>query len=240
MRVLEHAAAIAIVCAAVVGQAGLAAAAVSPLQKCQATKIKAGGKLSACRATERSKRLLGRAFDIAKCEAAFAKSLAKADDAAARRGITCRFLDNGDRTISDLDTGLMWEKKDTEGGLHDQARTYSWTDAMGDWLSQVNGNTFYGPGGSLTHSPGLGGFKDWRVPTMHELATIIDPDVAGCGFGSSCIDPIFGPTAQEHWSSSSSGSYPGSSHFADFHVPFSAGLADRASSMGVRAVRGGP
>ncbi len=130
----------------------------------------------------------------------------------------------------------MWEKKDTEGGLHDQGQTYSWASAMGDWLSQVNG---YTSGGSLAHA-GLAGFTDWRVPKIAELATIIDGSVAGCGVGSSCIDPIFGPTAVEYWSSSSSGSYPGSSHFADFSVPFSAGLADRVSSMGVRAVRGGP
>jgi Protein of unknown function (DUF1566) len=35
--------------------------------------------------------------------------------------------DNGDGTISDLCTGLMWEKKDQAGGLHDWSSVYPWT-----------------------------------------------------------------------------------------------------------------
>jgi hypothetical protein len=29
------------------------------------------------------------------------------------------YRDNGDRTTTDLNTGLMWEQKDTTGGIHD-------------------------------------------------------------------------------------------------------------------------
>jgi len=37
-----------------------------------------------------------------------------------------RFVDNGDGTITDLETGLMWEKKDQAGGLHAYKATYVW------------------------------------------------------------------------------------------------------------------
>ena len=162
------------------------------------------------------------------------KALTKAYEAAARKGMSCRFLDNGDRTISDLDTGLMWEKKDTENGLHDQSRMYAWSDAMGDWLSAVNGHT---SGVSTSHA-GLAGWTDWRIPTIAELGSIIDSTVAGCGAGSTCINPVLGPTAQEYWSSSSSGPYADASHFANFMVPFATGLSDRSLLKAVRAVRG--
>jgi hypothetical protein len=37
-----------------------------------------------------------------------------------------RFADNGDGTISDTQTGLMWEKKDRAGGLHDVNNIHLW------------------------------------------------------------------------------------------------------------------
>jgi hypothetical protein len=36
------------------------------------------------------------------------------------------FTDNGDGTITDTQTGLMWEKKDQAGGLHDVSGSYCW------------------------------------------------------------------------------------------------------------------
>ncbi|HVO23536.1 MAG TPA: DUF1566 domain-containing protein, partial [Candidatus Margulisiibacteriota bacterium] len=43
-----------------------------------------------------------------------------------------RFHDNGDGTISDLQTGLMWEKKDRAGGLHDAYNYYPWAGVCSD------------------------------------------------------------------------------------------------------------
>src|SRR5262249_7879384 len=37
-----------------------------------------------------------------------------------------RFVDNGDGTITDTETGLIWEKKDRGGGLHDATARYPW------------------------------------------------------------------------------------------------------------------
>ncbi|MFI5365782.1 MAG: DUF1566 domain-containing protein [Candidatus Binatia bacterium] len=43
-----------------------------------------------------------------------------------------RFVDNGDGTISDTQTGLMWEKKDQSGGLDDVNNTYLWAGYCSD------------------------------------------------------------------------------------------------------------
>ena len=40
----------------------------------------------------------------------------------ARVGAPLSFTDNGDGTITDNNTGLMWEKKSDDGGLHDKDR----------------------------------------------------------------------------------------------------------------------
>jgi hypothetical protein len=41
-------------------------------------------------------------------------------------------VDNGDGTISDPNTGLMWEKKDQAGGLHDMSNLYAWAGRCSD------------------------------------------------------------------------------------------------------------
>jgi hypothetical protein len=43
-----------------------------------------------------------------------------------------RFVDNGDGTISDTETGLMWEKKDQAGGSHDASTIYRWSGRCSD------------------------------------------------------------------------------------------------------------
>jgi hypothetical protein len=119
------------------------------------------------------------------------------------RGI--RFVDNGDGTITDYLTNLMWEKKEANselvfwtldsGCLHCPLTFMDWYTAMGDWLAAVNGlvATVAGEPGPQV---GLGGHSDWRLPTVAELQTL-GPVLSGstCG-GSPCNDPsLFGPTA---------------------------------------------
>lgn len=43
-----------------------------------------------------------------------------------------RFVDNGDGTISDTETGLIWEKKDQGRGLNDSRNTYVWAGRCSD------------------------------------------------------------------------------------------------------------
>ena len=91
-------------------------------------------------------------------------SYAANDDGALQLGAPLAYVDNGDGTITDLNTGLMWEKKDRNGGLHQYTSTYNWTTAMGTWLNNVNNE-----GGV-----GFAGYTDWRIPNVRELQSIID------------------------------------------------------------------
>ena len=54
--------------------------------------------------------------------AAFSAALLGAGAAHAQR-----FIDNGDGTLTDRQSGLMWEKKtSTGGGVHDVSGRYTW------------------------------------------------------------------------------------------------------------------
>jgi hypothetical protein len=47
--------------------------------------------------------------------------------AAARVGA---YVDNGDGTITDAVTGLMWEKLSDDGSIHDADAAYGWPEAL--------------------------------------------------------------------------------------------------------------
>src|SRR5215470_15031906 len=83
--------------------------ATDPVVKCQEAKLKAEGKLQAC-LKKNSAKVLGGGIDAAAtCQSKFSAARAKA-------GTACRYLDNGDGKVSDLDTGLQWEQKDNSDG----------------------------------------------------------------------------------------------------------------------------
>jgi hypothetical protein len=139
-----------------------------------------------------------------------------------------QFVDNGNGTITDNETGLMWEKK-LQGFacLSAPARcvtsTFTFAQAFSDFLPEVNGK------GS---ADGLGGHNDWRLPSFSELATIFD-----CSFSPSCIDPIFGPTADRYWCSQNCEASTTYALGFDFDMALTI-CADEANAYHVRAVRG--
>ena len=83
-----------------------------------------------------------------------------------------RFKDNGDGTVTNLNTGLMWQQQDD-----DVPRT--WQEAV-----------------DYSKSLSLSGHKDWRLPTIDELKTLVDIE------HRPTIDPIFiGTKRLSYWSS---------------------------------------
>jgi hypothetical protein len=204
--------------------------ATDPVVKCQEQKLKARGKLELCLNKNAAKVLGGKPDAAAACQTTFSDALTKA-------GTACRYLDNGDGTVTDLNTGLQWEKKDDGGGLHDKDNEYNWPDAMSTFVSDVNGET------DMTNPqvPGLGGHNDWRLPSIDELQTIVDTGTAGCGFGSGCIDPIFGPPViSAAWSSSTQAINSANAWYTNFKDG-SVGGVDKAGALAnVRAVRNAP
>ena len=114
---------------------------------------------------------------------------------------TNRFTINNDGTVSDTKTGLTWKKcSEGQSGVDCRmgaAATYTWQGA----LQQAQ---------SVNNNGGFAGYKNWRLPNMKELDSIVEKQ---------CIDPsinlVVFPESQSslYWSSSpyavsSSGAWP--------------------------------
>ena len=82
-----------------------------------------------------------------------------------------KFIDNGDGTILDKETGLMWAKKGSD-------RELNFKDAE-----------------KYCKGFDLAGHKDWRLPTIKELISIIDYERR-----NPTIDPVFECKSSWYWS----------------------------------------
>ena len=78
--------------------------------------------------------------------------------------------DNGDGTITDNATGLMWSQDDSGAGLN-------WEEALA-WVQQKNAENYLG-------------YSDWRLPNAKEMQSILDYDRAPDATNSAAIDPVF-------------------------------------------------
>jgi hypothetical protein len=78
-------------------------------------------------------------------------------------------VDNGDGTVTDRSTGLMWSRADSGVGL-------DWPQALG-WVAARNAERW------LNHD-------DWRLPNAKELHTIVDYSRSPDTTGSAAIDPV--------------------------------------------------
>ena len=91
------------------------------------------------------------------------------------------FVDNGDGTVTDLATCLMWTKNDFGDGVSMGPRSgMIWRDALA-FAQQKNSENYLG------HS-------DWRLPNAKEMQSILDYTRAPSVTSSAAIDPIFNVT----------------------------------------------
>lgn len=132
-----------------------------------------------------------------------------------------RFLDNGDGTISDTQTGLMWLKKDSY--LH-TGRMMDWRESF-QYVRQLNEDMY------ANH-------MDWRMPTLDELRTLYEAEKTNSAqVGREMkihIDPIFGKEGcGALWSSEDDG------HFNALGIIFNTGqrFSSNKKSKSRRATR---
>lgn len=102
------------------------------------------------------------------------------------------FTDNGDGTITDNFTGLMWQK---EGG-----NKSNWYKASGTYHAFKNPSSI-----DACRSLTLGGHSDWRLPSVEELLSIVVTDI---DFVGAQIDTANFPDTKKdlYWTSGEDGS----------------------------------
>ncbi len=86
--------------------------------------------------------------------------------------------DNGDGTITDVATGLMWAQDDSGSDAPDGL---TWEEAL--VYVEVQNDTEYL------------GYNDWRLPNVKELQSIVDYSRSPDATGSAAIDPLFDATS---------------------------------------------
>jgi hypothetical protein len=157
-------------------------------------------------------------------------------------GATLRYQDNGDGTITDLNTGLMWEKKSDDGTIHDKDNTYLWDFAFTVHVAGLNAANF-------------AGYQDWRLPNVKELQSIVDYEhqapavapggpfsdncVAGCTVRTCSCTGLGAQGSGFYWSSTTFLPDPFFAWEVDFAVAGDVNAGNKFSLFGVRAVRGG-
>lgn len=234
-------------CAALVAAGAALLCAATPARalttaSCEALRLKAWGTLRQCQRNEDAKTVLGKPANPENCVVRYAKKVRPLRERAAAAGIPCRFRDNGDNTVTDLDTGLMWIKLTGLDGIPqpfilDVDDRFDWhrTIAVGAALGGASNADQIG----LIPFPGNALYDDWRMPSILEVESLVDPTASGCGTGSACIDPIFEPNRVDlYWTSSTWRDDSGFGWAVNF---FSGGIAIRSKAEPhfARAVRRG-
>jgi hypothetical protein len=166
-----------------------------------------------------------------------------------------RFVDNGDGTITDNLTGLMWERKlaadGSDGGncaavdqvdrdIHCVNNLYSWATGGSApngtmwtvFLTTINLDATDDPKATCHAN-----YCDWRIPTVVELQSILHTPFPNCTVDPCIADGFSGPTqAFDYWSSTTFASDPGDAWVVGFDDG-SVSNSLKSNGIRVRAVR---
>ncbi len=150
----------------------------------------------------------------------------------------------GGTMVRDNVTGLIWEVKENGDGTpeysnpHDPDNYYTWCDTD----PATNGGNQGTCGAHDTedfidalNNASFGGHTDWRLPTLKELATLVDYTRV-----DPATDTVFFPNigADNYWSATTDASDSKDAWYVNFIYGFY-GNTYKSSNYRVRAVRGG-
>lgn len=151
-----------------------------------------------------------------------------------RAGAALSYTSNADGTITDNNTGLVWEKKTSVcPDVHCVNNTYTWATAFTGFIDVLN--DVAGGGASC-----FAGHCDWRLPNVKELQSIVNYENVNPAVSPAFNDCANGSCTAASW-------YWASSSFAfdlagAWYVNFFVGVVlpdSKSSFFFVRAVRGG-
>jgi len=129
------------------------------------------------------------------------------------------FTDNGDGTVTDNNTGLMWQQATADinkDNVIDDNDKRNWQEAKNE-----------------CENLSFAGYSDWRLPSLFELTTIVDYDRF-----NPAINSVFSCESSYYWSSGSYTNGASSAWFVNFFYGYD-GWDDQSNSYYVRCVRGG-
>ena len=153
-------------------------------------------------------------------------------DGEVQNGLARSFVDNGDGTVTDKLSGLVWEKLSDDGSIHDRDNTYTWVNAFSKVASLNTAN--------------FAGHNDWRVPNRFELEQLLNIDQLEpstyAAFDNACSSNCTVLTCSctrtnYYWSSSTFVGDSVGAWAVDFYDAFLNGIL-KTDTLGVRAVRG--
>ncbi|MFI3281799.1 MAG: DUF1566 domain-containing protein [Rikenellaceae bacterium] len=138
------------------------------------------------------------------------------------------FADNGDGTITDKATELVWSKEDSKKAMN-------WREALA-YAEEMNSQNYLG------HS-------DWRVPNAKELQSIVDYSRSPLSTSSAAIDPIFEVSSIKdesgvddfpfYWTSTTHENSGGSTGGAGIYVAFGRSLGNMSNMQMMPMPQGG-
>jgi hypothetical protein len=156
-------------------------------------------------------------------------------DAELQKGLASAYTDNGNGTITDTRTGLIWEKLSDDGTIHDKDTAYTWLNAFSTKVATLNADSF-------------AGFTDWRVPNVNELQSLVvygtSYPAIDAAFNTNCAATCTVLTcsctqSSAYWSSSTYVDIPSDAWVVYSLDGYVVGYL-KDNSAYVRAVRGGP
>jgi Protein of unknown function (DUF1566) len=147
------------------------------------------------------------------------------------------YTDNGNGTVTDNNTGLIWQKcsvgQNNDATCSGTATYFNWYKASGTYDASYNS-----PSQSVCGDIRVSGYSDWRLPTKKELRSIVDysipyptrPTIVGAYFPNT--------VSSVYWSSTTVAAGP----VVAWGVDFGDGLVsyyNKGDDFYVRCVRGG-